>query len=97
MHQPETLDQHLGVVVDGETGIAQLLAHPRTVPEFLVLSPPLGHRREAFTLVEGMLQVDVGEPDHPDLGYLDRGDPPPSESTTAEYRPTLGNGSFSRS
>ena len=64
VHQPEALEQHRGVVVDGEARVTQLRAHLRAVPERLVPGPPLRHRLVPLALVEGVRQVDVAEPDH---------------------------------
>ena len=51
-------------------------AHLGAVPERLVPRTPLRHRLVALSLVHGVWQVDVGEPDHPYVGQLDGCDPP---------------------
>jgi hypothetical protein len=39
-----------------------------------MVNAPLGYRREALALVDGMRQVDVADPGDADLGHLEHGD-----------------------
>ena len=72
--QPEGLGYYQGVVVDGESRVTELGAHFRRVPEPLVRGPPPGDRRVPFALAQRVVQVHLGEPQHPHPGRLDHRD-----------------------
>src|SRR5580692_2016455 len=68
--QAELLGDDQGVVVDRERGVAELGPYLVGVPEGLVAGAPLGDAAEALALADGVGQIDVGQPDHPDRDHL---------------------------
>src|ERR1700689_3887676 len=71
---PEPLGDHWSVVVDRERGVAEFGPQLIGVPEGLVGGAPFGHGAEALALADGVRQIDVGQPGHPDGDHLDECD-----------------------
>src|SRR5690348_10282924 len=63
----EALGYGEGLVGDGEGGVVYRGAELGAVPEALVVGAPGGDAGVAFALVDGVLEVDVGDGEDPNL------------------------------
>jgi len=74
LYEPEFLRHDKGVVADREGGVTKSLAHLGRMPELLMAGPPFRDRGIPFAFAQRVVQVHIGQADHPHRGRLDNRD-----------------------